>query len=304
MKMHGVILQTALVQWIRSVFQQGLVLNDDVIRFAESTFGTQDMMAVLEEAPDCETGPLLELLCYPDRELQIRFENRWGDYPFSEDDRSAITAQLCRAPLKTIIKSTSGTPLGPIVIPAFVLETSIQRLQLTRHPPAQLARAIAGHYSGKQGLVIRVHLRNTRLSWHGEQLRLMELFLTKMPAGTDDFEDCLVFLLSILAELMPGSDIVDFLIAKKMFYFKSLCQAENFERRRRTSNMEVLMLQGERASYGSIPTWRRRMRMIDGICRALFGRTRYFERPMQECLNLEYGTGKLQIQDFIRQLSA
>jgi hypothetical protein len=279
MKMHGAILHTALVQWIRSVYQEGLILTDDGVRFMESTFGTQDLTAVLEEAHDSETGPLLELLCFPDRELQTRFESRWGDCTFTEDDRSAITSELCRPPLETAVKSPSGTALGSIVIPPGVLEAVVRRLQITWRPPHALARAIARHFSGKRGLSIRVQLRNARLPWHPEQLRLMEMFLVKMPAGSDAFEDSLSFLLTILSELAPGGDIAGFLIAKKKFYFKSLCSAENFERRRRSSNMETLMLQGARAAHGSIEGWRQGMRMIDVICQSLFGRTWYFQRP-------------------------
>jgi hypothetical protein len=67
--------------------------------------------------------------------------------------------------------------------------------------------------------------------------------------------------------------------------------------------MEILMLQGARAAHGDIDTWQRGMRMIDTICLALFGETRYFQRPGQERLNIEPSTMQQQIEDVIHRLS-
>jgi hypothetical protein len=119
MKMHGVILHTALVQWIHSVFQEGLVLTEDVARFMETAFGTQDIEGVLRNAQDSDTGPLLELLCSPDLELRIRFEAHWGGHSFTTGDQIAIISQLCRTPLNTVVKSTTGASLVAIDIPSF-----------------------------------------------------------------------------------------------------------------------------------------------------------------------------------------
>lgn len=300
--MHGRILHTALVQWIRAAIQEGLVLTEDVTRYMESAFGTQDVGDVLANAPDSETGPLLELLCFPDRELQLRFESRWGDNAFTADDQRAIIAQSGRTPLSTVIRSTSGALLGAIDIPPFVLEAVVQRLRITWQPPPRLTRALARHCPPDRRPAIRVFLRNAGLPWHAGQLRLMELFLSKMPVESDGFEECLAFLISILSELMPKCGLRDFLFAKKLFYFKALCRAENFERRRRSSNMEIMILQGARAAHGDAETWRNGMRIIDTICRALFGETRYFQRPGQDCLNVGHGRGEQQIQDVIRLL--
>jgi hypothetical protein len=82
--------------------------------------------------------------------------------------------------------------------------------------------------------------------------------------------------------------------------FKALCQTENFERRRRSSNMEIMILQGARAAHGDAEAWRHGMRMIDMICRDLFGGTRFFQRPGQDCLNVEHDKIQHQIQNVIR----
>jgi hypothetical protein len=303
MKLNGRLLHTAFIQWIRSEFQKGLVLTADVRRFMESAFGTLDIEAVLKTAHDSETGPLLELLCFPDRGLRLRFESHWGDRTFTMGDQSAVIALLSGSPLNTVVKSTSGASLVSIEIPPFVLEAAVRRLRITWQPPPSLVRSLARLNPPEHRLVIRVFLRQARLPWYPEQLRLMELFLGKMPAESDGFEACLAFLISIMAELMPGCRIHDFLVEKKMFYFKALCRAENFERRRRSSNMEILMLQGARAAHGDVDTWQHGMQMIDTLCLTLFKRTRYFQRPGEERLNIERSPMQQQIEDVVGKLS-
>jgi len=304
MKMHSRNLPTALVQWIRSVFREGLVLTEDVARYMESAFGTQDVGDVLANTPDSDSGPLLELLCFPDRKLQLRYESRWGGNTFTAGDQRAIIVELSRAPLPAAVRSISGELLGTIEIPPFVLASVIHRLRITWQPPHRLARALTRHQSPECRSAIRVRLRNAGLPWHAAQIRAMELFLEKMPGGSNDFEACLAFLISILSELTPDCGMLDFLVAKKLFYFRALCRADRFERRRRTNNMEIMMLQGARAAHGDAGTWRRGMRMIDAICQALFGETRYFQRPELNCLELEDGPVQQQAQDAIRRLSS
>jgi hypothetical protein len=296
-------LPTALTQWILEVFQEGLSLTQDVARFMESAFGTRDLGAVLSQTRDSEIDSLLELLCYPDTDLQIQFESRWGHYTFTADDLSAVVTLLGETALRARILSPAGTLLALIDIPPFALEAFVQRLNITWQPPPQLSSALAQHHRDERGLAAAVHLRNARLPWHEDQIRLMALYLGKMPPESEQFGTCLAFLISILSELLPGNDGYDFLIAKKFFYFQSLCRAEDFERKRRSSNMEIMILQGARAAHGSIDEWRRNMRQIDLICQALFGRTQFFQQPGEHCLDVENADAARQVQDVVRLLS-
>ncbi len=296
-------LQTALIQWIQRVFQEGLVLSEDVGRFMEATFGTRDLDAVLSETSDSEIDSLLELLCYPDRQLQARFESRWGHIAFTADDLAAVVTLPGAKALRANIVSPTGTLLASMVVPPFALDAFVQRLKITWQPPPQLARALEQDHPGDRGVAVRVHLRNARLAWHEDQIRLMALYLCRMPAESEHFENGLTFLISILSELVPGSDGYDFLIAKKYSYFQSLCRAEDFERKRQSSNMEIMILQGARAAHGSIEQWRRWMRQIDLICQALFGRTQFFQQPGEHCLDVERTDTARQIRDIMRLLA-
>lgn len=295
---------TALIGWIRKVFQEGLVLTADIARYMDSAFGTQDLDAVLsDEDRDSEADSLLELLCFPDRALQMQFESRWGHRTFTARDLAVIELQLDKTILRARILSTSGTLLASVDMPPFALQAFVDRLHITWQPPHGISAVLQRHHPDDSGVAIRVHLRNARLAWHADQIGLAALYLEKMPADSEQFEDCLAFLLSILSEMAPGDGGNDFLIAKKFFYFQSLCRAEDFERKRRSSNMEIMILQGARAAHGSIEEWRRNMRRIDLICQALYGRTQFFQQPGEQCLDLENSDRAQQIQGVMRLLS-
>jgi hypothetical protein len=187
-----------------------------------------------------------------------------------------------------------------LAVPSFACRTFVERLNICRQPPEQLAQLLDADDLDDMELAIRVQLRNAGLSWHQDQVALIHLFLTRMQSSSPAIESDLAFLISILPELASGGDAYAFLIAKKFFYFQSLCRAEDFERKRMASNMEIMMMSGARSAHGSIHEWRQCMRRIDRICQALFGRTQFFQQPDSQCIDLQDG---LNMQDVVRKLS-
>ncbi len=291
-----------LARWLADLLRQGITIGDDVTAYMEATFGTSDLAMLMADSEDSEIDSLLELIFYPDVEAQLRYESRWGEQQFTADQQSEIETALCATPMKVPLLQADDNHVS-IQPPDFALAAFVQRLNITWQSKAPLARTLKTSWPGRRGLLARVHMRNARLEWSVDQVRLMDLFLSKIPAETDDFEGLVPFLLSILPELMPGTDPFEFLIAKKFFYFQSLCKAEDFERKRLTSNMEIMMLQGNRSAYGSMDEWRQLMRHIDTICRHLFGRTHFFQQPGNECIDLRTGDGGQHIKDVMRILS-
>jgi hypothetical protein len=132
-----------------------------------------------------------------------------------------------------------------------------------------------------------VRLRNARVRWTEERTGLLCLYLEKTPAAHPGFFAALDLLLNLIWALEPGIDPYDFLIGQKQTRFQALCKAEDFERRRLAANMEILMLQGERAAYGDMDLIKRQMRLIDTMCNALFGRTEYFAQPAEDRIQVD-----------------
>lgn len=211
--------------------------------------------------------------------MQLAFEARWGREGFRAQDRDIVIEMLCAAPLIAEVGVPGMQHKCAVSVPAFVLQAFVQRLNVCRRPPRTLIHAIDQHCREGTGLAVRVLLRNAGLAWHQNHIALVEHFVARMSAQSETFHADLSFLISILSELSAGQDHYAFLVDKKFFYFSSLCSAEDYERKRRSSNMEIMMMQGARSIHTGIDEWRQCMRRIDRICRALFGRTEFFRQP-------------------------
>ena len=280
----------ALSRWIQTEIEGGLALTADVLNYLEATFGTADLRDVLQQADSSEIDSLLELIFYPDRSHQVRFEAKWGRQSFTEQERDTVTRLLCRAaPVAQLALPDSPVNIA-IPAPEFALHAFVRRLNMCWQPAPELDQALDTCCPGEKALRLRVAMRNARLAWHRDQVTLVCLYLRKMPLDAETLLSDLQFLLSLLCEFPAESDPYTFLIGKKFFYFKSLCSAEEYERRRSTSNMEIMMMQGARSAHGSIDQWRQDMRSIDRICQALFGRTQFFQQPDSHCIDLQSGS--------------
>lgn len=293
----------ALSQWICDELRDGIVLDSDVLYYLDVTFGTLDLPSVLDDMDSSETDSLLELIFYPDKAMQARFEAQWGAEIFSAQDQKEVVEALSSDPPVAQIVWSESDEKYPLEVPIFVLQAYVQRLNICWHPPEQLSLSLDKHCQGEEGISVRVLLRNARVEWNADQVLLVCQFVSKMEVMEDTIESDLAFLISLLSEMVPGDKPYDFLIAKKFFYFQSLCKAEDFERRLRNSNMEIMMLQGARSAYGSIDEWRRCMRTIDRICQYLFGRTQFFQQPNSECIDVQGGDGLDNIKDIMRHLT-
>ena len=292
-----------LARWLIKLLSRGIPVDETVLAYAEASFGTADLAMLLTETDNTEADSLLELVFYPDFDAQMLFEDRWGAYRFSHADRLAVETALCAASLLVPLILLPENRRLMIQPPDFALAAFVQRLNITWQLPATLARVLRSAWPDNQSLQARVHMRNAHMRWNSSRVSLLERFVTQIPAEAQDSVRLLSFLLSILPELETGTDAFEFLTAKKFFYFQSLCKAEAFERTRQTSNMEIMMLQGHRSAFGDMDQWRRYMRHIDSLCRHLYGRIQFFERPSSETIDVRGADNRQQLADVVRKLS-
>ena len=293
----------ALARWFDEVLAQGVVLSQAVEDYVSGTFGCCDLASILETADSSEIDSLLELLFYPDLDMQVRFESRWGRERFNRQALETVIDLANATPMVSTIANPSDGNSVQIEVPPFVIEAFIRRFNIVWHPTSDLQTCLNQHSRHRHFIRICVHLRHARVDWHANRVRLIERFMANMPETAEDLETDLIFLLEILPEFAPHGDPFDFLAAKKFSYFQSLCKAEDFERQRLASNMEIMMLQGNRAAHGSISQWRLLMRQVDRICQALFGRTRFFQRPSSRSIDLTEGNTENHIDEVMRRLS-
>ena len=117
-----------------------------------------------------------------------------------------------------------------------------------------------------------------------------------------DIFECLDVALSFLDEPTVDNDIYRTLMAKKKFYFRSLQKAIQLDAQLQKQNVETLMAQGKRVVLIDQRDARTKMRIIDRISRAVFGKTEYLEPLHNGEEHVELGTDQ-NVQDIIRILS-
>lgn len=257
-------------------------LDSALLGTMASAFGITAPEDLQAQDPDSETASFLELLFYPDMATRGAFEREWGLRRWSPEAPGALLAELEKQPIIAIIPIAGRVAPLSMAVPSVALTAFVHRLKIDWQMPSGLVPVFAFIGNDPRRWPAQAMVRHARAAWHPNQVRLVALMLEKLPIGADDFEPCLAFILSLIPELDAGEDLFQFLTAKKRFYFQSLCKAEAFERQRRSSPMEMMMMQGGRAAHGSIAQWQHAMGRIDRICNALFGRTRFFPRPVAE----------------------
>jgi hypothetical protein len=284
-----------LIQWVRHHLRTGIRLDSELLEHMQTAFGIAQPENLRSDGEGSETASFLELLFYPDTPTQMAFEREFGHLRFTSEAVNALLDELATEPvIATIAVAGRNAPLV-LQVSQMALTAFVKRLRIDWQPPPELSAALDPLGRDPHMIGVKARIRHARAVWHAVQIQLVMRLVAAIAPDADDFDNCLMFILALLPELEPDTDPYEFLIARKRTFFQSLCKAEAFERQRRSSNMEILMLQGARAAYGSIAQWQRRMGRIDRICRALFGRTEFFDRPVEHgrCVEINGKTSKI-----------
>jgi hypothetical protein len=96
--------------------------------------------------------------------------------------------------------------------------------------------------------------------------------LERFEGNAADLRDAFDFLLGFLPGMPPNQPIYGALLDRKRRAQKALSLAQDAETRREKSNMEILLMQGFRASHVDVPAVERELTLLDGIFYAVFDR--------------------------------
>ena len=92
-----------LADRIIEIFEEGIFLSDEVIQYIDSTFSNpsiEELEDILQDDTNCEKDSLIELLFFPDKQLQYQLEELLENGAFEEEDEKEVLDHLCRNPLE------------------------------------------------------------------------------------------------------------------------------------------------------------------------------------------------------------
>ena len=290
---------------LQKILCGGITLSSGVIHYIDSTFSnptTTELQALLHDDSNCEKDSLTELLLFPDETMQLQLERLLEGLYFQQEDEKSVLDDLLQVPMQVAIRFPGDRGSFHLLVTEDLARQFIARLNISKHLNPDLLEAL-NHYENENiSNRIKVKMRNSRFSPTDEKTKFLCLFFEKFDSQDNDIFECLEFALSFLDEPTIDNDIYRTLMAKKEFYFRSLQKAKQLDTQLQRHNMETLLAQGKRIVLIDQRDARNKMRIIDRIGRAVFGKTEYFE-PLDDGEEpIEFGPHQ-NVQDIIRILS-
>ena len=264
---------------LQKIFNDGITLSSEVIHYIDSTFSnptTTELQTILHDDSNCEKDSLMELLLFPDESMQLQLESLLERLHFQQADEKTVLGDLLQDPVQVSIRFPGDRGSLRLRIIEDVASQFISRLNISRHLNPNLLDTLNQHKDETISDRIKVKLRNSRFSPTTEKIEFLGLFFKKFDSQDKDIFECLDFALSLLDEPTIDNDIYRTLMAKKKFYFRSLQKAKQLATQLQKQNVETLMAQGKKVVLIDQRDARKKMRIIDRISRAVFGKTEYF----------------------------
>jgi len=273
-----------LAEKISRMLENGLTLTQDTLHFIDSTFsvpGPDALKCILTDETNSEVQTLLALIFFPDTTLQMQLEAFLETANFEPADEARVLGHLSRKLHEIPLRYPDETQMLFIDMPPWVGDQFVARLNITKRLHPDLLAAIDGHVPEDRRLWMKVALRNARFAETERRISFLAAFFEKVK----DDGSYLAFILSLFEEQNDDPDIYETLVSRKRHCFRSLQKAERFLKMLQTDNMETLMLRGIRIPHVDRQDMKARMKMIDRICLAIYGKTEYF-RPPEEVLGV------------------
>ena len=276
-----------LAERIVKILKEGIHLNSDVMHFIDSTFSSpciNELEKIIANHSDCERDSLIELIFFPDEEIQAKLEDLLESHNYCREDEKKILDYLSSRHIESTIHFPDNKGALSVKMPNEAAGRFLARLNIHKKIDKRIYAAIGTCVSEKLKISVSVKLRNTVNEIAENKIFFLCDFFEKMEDESDDFLECLDFILSLLDEAENTSNLFSAFMDKKRFYFKNLQRAEKFRQQLEKGNMETMILQGVKVPYINIEDETRKMELIDKISLSVFGRTEYFEdsRPCIE----------------------
>lgn len=278
-----------LEEVLRRYMADGITLTGDVRGFMTATFGdasADTLQTLLSEESSAERDSLLDLVFFPDQALQLAIEPVLERHDPTEEAVRLFAARLKAAPLATGLRLTGVADAVPTVMPPFLVDAFLARLNLAWQPAAALCELMTHldthplsptHDREDGRLRLRVHLRNAGLRQTPAQVLFLGDFFERLPLDDKDFVDKLDFMLVFLNEHEGAANFYQALMDRKKFLFRHLLKNRQTTEWAARTNMETRIMAGVRPSYFDVHAAERSLALIDRIAMAVFGRTEWLD---------------------------
>jgi hypothetical protein len=265
---------------ILELIQSGIIIDDDVMHYIDSTFSTpsaKEFAGILSDPSNCETETVLELIFYPDLQMQKKIELTLKTNSYNTDDVETAISYLSQKRLTVPLSFTDHRGSLTVLATNSIIRQLMSRLNITRQIDVRLVKTLSRFVEDKTGdLRIRVLLRNCRIEFSDAACSFLCICIEKMYAESPYFEDAFTFLLNFFEYFDPEADIYSGLMGEKKALLHNIDQAEKNEQALKKNCVEALMLKGVSLLSIDVAAARKKIVLIDHICISIFGKTELY----------------------------
>jgi len=268
------------VDTITRIFHHGLHVDQDVIHYLDSTVSGHDpetLRNVLQDPSNCEHGPLIELLYFPNESIQAELEGLLEKAAFTAEDERTIGTLLTARPGETrfCFSGEAGDVTYPT--PNAGALAFLSRLKIAKHLDQDLITAVDTRLPVKRRDPCKVRIRNACFEMSPRKIACLKSFFAASNPDGETFDHQFRFLLCFLEEWKSPCGLLDALAEKKRLYVGQFNQAVRMESLQQNQNIETLMMSGIRSPYLNRQDILGRIAAVDDIALAIFGQTVYVE---------------------------
>jgi len=262
-----------LASRIAGILQKGLMLNDRVLHFMDTTFGSfllENMKEVVQDEDCCERESLLELIFFPDESIQVQIEDILCAENYTEKDEAGIIDSLVSS-VQSVELVFPESP-GKLKI-AFSRESAmrfVSRLKISSTPDKELIRSVKKVVDPKRARLVLVKIRNAAIPRTDNVMEFLSRFFRKIGSDRPDFLDCLDFILEFSQGLGEESDIFQSLMERKKSCIQAVKKAAEYEKQLARYNMEIMIMKGARNSCINVDEVKKTIVIIDSISLSVF----------------------------------
>ncbi len=222
---------------------------------------------------NCERESLLELIVFPDEDIQVEMEAFLSGHPITQKDETEILTLLIKKDIRAMIIPPDSPEKIFVRMDDQNISLFLARLNLSKTLDKQLATAIETCVKKKYQLPVRVKFRNAGFLFSQERIDFLCEFFSFFNPEHPLYVTYLDFIIDFLHAHDGNQDIYTALNAKKRSCYRYLQSALKFQEQLAKYNIETLMMKGIKNQSINIEEMEETIHLIHNITMTIFGRS-------------------------------
>jgi len=182
-----------LAERIVKILREGIHLNSDAMHFIDSTFSSpciNELEKIITDDSDCERDSFIELIFFPDEEIQAKLEDILQNHDYCKEDEKKVLDYLSSGQIESTIHFPDNKGTLSVTMPYEAAGRFLTRLNIRRKIDEKISAAIDTYVSEELKISVRIKIRNTVNEIAENKIFFLCDFFEKMEDESGVFLEC------------------------------------------------------------------------------------------------------------------